>query len=108
MDNPDNTLSQVPPPTFTSRYADPSHPASSGSLISLVTGGHITDDDIRRGGRGRRILEERRRRQTEGLGLLPRREDRGGVAPVGGILTGVRKVLQTVCFGLCEGWIVRY
>ncbi|PLN85050.1 hypothetical protein BDW42DRAFT_191133 [Aspergillus taichungensis] len=95
MDNPDSTLSQGPPPTFTSRYADPSHPASSGSLISLVTGGHITDDDIRRGGRGRRLLEDRRRQQTGRLGLLPRREDRGGVAPVGGILTGVRKVLQT-------------
>lgn len=28
-------------PTFTSRYADPNHPAASGNLISLVTGGKI-------------------------------------------------------------------
>ena len=28
-------------PQFASRYADPTHPASSGSLISLLTGGHV-------------------------------------------------------------------
>ncbi|KAJ5126516.1 hypothetical protein N7448_007295 [Penicillium atrosanguineum] len=37
--NPDSHLSQGPKPTFTSRYADPNHPASSGDLIALVTGG---------------------------------------------------------------------
>lgn len=26
---------------FASRYSDPNHPASNGSLISLLTGGHV-------------------------------------------------------------------
>ncbi|KAJ5167516.1 uncharacterized protein N7482_006297 [Penicillium canariense] len=40
--NPDSYLSQGPKPTFTSRYADPNHPASSGDPLALVTGGHFT------------------------------------------------------------------
>ncbi|CAF9928109.1 hypothetical protein IMSHALPRED_007387 [Imshaugia aleurites] len=39
--HPDSVLAQTPKPTFTSRYADPNHPASSGSIISLLTGGYI-------------------------------------------------------------------
>ncbi|KAH8430969.1 uncharacterized protein LDX57_008631 [Aspergillus melleus] len=47
MENPTSDLNKAPKPEFTSRYADPSHPASSGSLMGLVTGGHITGDQIR-------------------------------------------------------------
>jgi hypothetical protein len=32
-------LAVAPQTSFASRYADPNHPANSGSLISLVTGG---------------------------------------------------------------------
>lgn len=39
MENPGSKLSVGSGPVFNSRYADPSHPASSGSLISLLTGG---------------------------------------------------------------------
>ncbi|KAL1964783.1 hypothetical protein VTN77DRAFT_6650 [Rasamsonia byssochlamydoides] len=39
--SPNNPLPTGPTPTFASRFADPSHPASSGSLISLVTGGRV-------------------------------------------------------------------
>lgn len=39
--HPDSVLAQGPQPTFTSRYADPNHPASSGSFRSLITGGYI-------------------------------------------------------------------
>lgn len=39
--NPDSMLAQGLKPEFTSRYADPNHPASSGNLFSLVTGGHF-------------------------------------------------------------------
>ncbi|KAF9882678.1 hypothetical protein FE257_005652 [Aspergillus nanangensis] len=46
MKNPDSALNKGPAPQFTSRYADPSHPASSGSLVGLVTGGYITGQDI--------------------------------------------------------------
>ena len=50
--NPDSVLVQGPKAEFTSRYADPTHPASSGSLVSLVTGGHINPPSLRelRGG----------------------------------------------------------
>ncbi|KAK1146822.1 hypothetical protein N8T08_002583 [Aspergillus melleus] len=47
MENPTSDLNKAPKPEFTSRYADPSHPASSGSLMGLVTGGHFTGDQIR-------------------------------------------------------------
>lgn len=42
--------SQVGSPTFTSRYADPNHPASNGNLISLVTGGHVNPSNLGAGG----------------------------------------------------------
>jgi hypothetical protein len=44
-ENPNSKLAVSPGeeggPKFASRYADPNHPANSGSLISLLTGGHI-------------------------------------------------------------------
>ncbi|TGO59478.1 hypothetical protein BCON_0044g00380 [Botryotinia convoluta] len=40
MQNPTSSLA-TPKPQFLSRYSDPNHPASSGSLISLITGGHV-------------------------------------------------------------------
>ncbi|KAJ9209379.1 hypothetical protein DTO166G4_9008 [Paecilomyces variotii] len=48
--NPDNTLAQGPKPTFTSRYADPNHPANSGSIVSLLTGGYINPPSLGGGG----------------------------------------------------------
>jgi hypothetical protein len=38
--NPDSALA-VPDVKFRSRYSDPNHPANSGSIISLITGGKI-------------------------------------------------------------------
>ncbi|KAJ5625246.1 hypothetical protein N7510_001555 [Penicillium lagena] len=40
--NPDSVLNQGAEPKFTSRYADPTHPAASGDLLGLITGGHLT------------------------------------------------------------------
>ncbi|KAM3085687.1 hypothetical protein ACMFMG_002753 [Clarireedia jacksonii] len=40
-EHPDSVLSTGPKEKFTSRYADPNHPASSGNPWSLVTGGHF-------------------------------------------------------------------
>jgi hypothetical protein len=34
-----NIANAVPKPTFKSRYADPNHPASSGDIVALLTGG---------------------------------------------------------------------
>lgn len=45
-------MAQGPKPKFTSRYADPNHPASSGNIISLVTGGHINPPSFGGGGLG--------------------------------------------------------
>ncbi|KAM0501075.1 hypothetical protein ACHAP8_004803 [Fusarium lateritium] len=61
--NTDNALAnQGERPEFTSRYADPSHPANSGSILSLLTGGNVNPNRSRssrgglssrgRGGRG--------------------------------------------------------
>ncbi|KAJ5648857.1 uncharacterized protein N7484_002580 [Penicillium longicatenatum] len=57
--NPDSHLIQGPRPTFTSRYADPNHPASSGDPLALVTGGKLSMEKLQRlkneqlrGGRG--------------------------------------------------------
>ncbi|KAM0425049.1 hypothetical protein ACHAPT_009608 [Fusarium lateritium] len=46
--NAGSSLVQGPTPEFTSRYADPNHPASSGSFRSLVTGGHVNPPPMSR------------------------------------------------------------
>ncbi|CAD6442478.1 a59223a7-0601-4de7-930a-b5252c0e5b16 [Sclerotinia trifoliorum] len=61
MQNPNTTLA-TPKPQFLSRYSDPSHPANSGSLISLITGGHINPKARkmeRRAARGERRQNKR-------------------------------------------------
>lgn len=77
--HPDSVLAQTPKPTFTSRYADPSHPASSGSLISLVTGGRINPPTLQRGGMGASLggpLGSGRDASDRGLGALLNRGGR--------------------------------
>ena len=49
-DHPGSALAG-PAPTFKSRYADPNHPANSGSPISLLTGGHFNPSSRRQGRR---------------------------------------------------------
>ncbi|RTE79616.1 hypothetical protein BHE90_005887 [Fusarium euwallaceae] len=46
--NDGSSLVQGQTPKFTSRYADPTHPASSGSFRSLITGGHINPPPMTR------------------------------------------------------------
>ena len=43
-DNPNSILAVPQQREFASRFSDPNHPASSGNLISLVTGGFIHPD----------------------------------------------------------------
>jgi hypothetical protein len=57
MENPDSALAAGPKPTFSSRYADPTHPTNSGSLAALISGGAIqlpgrSSISRERGGRG--------------------------------------------------------
>jgi hypothetical protein len=62
MKNPHSGLSHLgAKPQFKSRYSDPSHPASSGSLLGLVTGGAVSTHN-------RRIM--RRQNQKGGLTSL--------------------------------------
>ncbi|OJJ68627.1 hypothetical protein ASPBRDRAFT_68158 [Aspergillus brasiliensis CBS 101740] len=44
--NPNSNLAMGPKPEFTSRYADPTNKAATGSLLGLATGGKFTDDTI--------------------------------------------------------------
>ncbi|GFP59884.1 burnettramic acids biosynthesis cluster protein E [Trichoderma asperellum] len=45
-DHPESQLSQLGvKPEFHSRYADPNHPASSGSILALLTGGCLISND---------------------------------------------------------------
>ncbi|OKO97812.1 hypothetical protein PENSUB_9738 [Penicillium subrubescens] len=57
-ENPDSHLSQGPKPTFSSRYADPNHAASSGDPLALITAGRFTMEklnDMRGRGAGRSV-----------------------------------------------------
>lgn len=49
-------------PVFKSRYADPNHPANSGSLISLLTGGHVNPRERRERRRGAKRVRRAMRR----------------------------------------------
>ncbi|KAE8349224.1 hypothetical protein BDV28DRAFT_163725 [Aspergillus coremiiformis] len=69
MKHPDSALNKAPKPQFTSRYADPTHPASSGSALGLITGGYLT---------GQQLKELRGRSQPRGARRHP-------VGPVGAL-----------------------
>lgn len=55
-ENPDSALAAGPKPEFASRFADPSHPVNSGSLVALLSGGAIQmpERSGMLGGRGER------------------------------------------------------
>ncbi|APA16254.1 hypothetical protein sscle_16g110240 [Sclerotinia sclerotiorum 1980 UF-70] len=92
IQNPNSTLA-TPKPQFLSRYSDPSHPANSGSLISLITGGHINPQARRierRVARGERRQNKRiRSAYRRGEVITPetglRRRRKGGL---------VKRILQ--------------
>jgi hypothetical protein len=65
--HPGSTLGNPQEIKFVSRYSDPNHPASSGSLISLVTGGHV--NPVARKQQRRQLRNERRIAR----GRMPRR-----------------------------------
>lgn len=61
-ENPESIIS-TGTPELKSRYADPNHPASSGSLINLATGGKVDT-------RGVRNKNQSRRTGNGGVGLV--------------------------------------
>jgi hypothetical protein len=53
--NPNSRLVMPPPEKkFASRYSDPNHPANSGTLLGLLTGGHFDPTAKKRGRRAQR------------------------------------------------------
>ncbi|KAF5000277.1 hypothetical protein FGRMN_1909 [Fusarium graminum] len=67
LNKPDNLLAnQQEAPQFTSRYADPSHPSNNGSLISLITGGYVDPNQLRKGRGGR--FSGRQNQEQQGRG----------------------------------------
>ena len=88
--NPNSRLTGPPPSKqFASRYSDPNHPANSGTILGLLTGGHF-DPKARR--RGRRA-ERRARRRGVPLTEADIKNAEMGRRPVGrqGL---IRRVLQ--------------
>ncbi|KAK4064434.1 hypothetical protein Trihar35433_7951 [Trichoderma harzianum] len=91
--HPESRLAQLNvKPEFHSRYADPNHPASSGSLLALLTGGAIGGgvSDRKQARRDRKAARRDRRSQ--------RREQRGPtilntVGP-GALIRGIRKIMH--------------
>ena len=95
--NPTSKLA-VPPSekAFASRYSDPNHPANSGTIWGLVTGGRFDPVAEKRGRRAQRragrrgivLTEEEMNNAKMGRRLKPERGGRGGI-----ISTQARKVL---------------
>ncbi|KAL7957648.1 hypothetical protein V8C34DRAFT_314657 [Trichoderma compactum] len=91
--HPESRLAQLNvKPKFHSRYADPNHPASSGSLLALLTGGAVggSVSDRKQSRRDRKAA--RRGRRSE------RKEQRGPtilntVGP-GALIRGIRKIMH--------------
>ncbi|KAF5122555.1 hypothetical protein E5D57_013039 [Metarhizium anisopliae] len=79
-------------PEFHSRYSDPNHPAGSGSLIALLTGGAVTGRLSERKMARRERRAERREQRTD------RRSARGptvlGTIGPGALVRGVRKFMH--------------
>lgn len=116
-DNPESKMTSLAPkPEFRSRYADPSHPASSGDLLAFVTGGKTSTGMIReqvQGAAGGMIgrgsaVGMGGRGGTRGFGRagqlnagLPHSLLQGRGSPANGIgplhlIGGVKKLLQKV------------
>ncbi|RFU74233.1 hypothetical protein TARUN_8023 [Trichoderma arundinaceum] len=79
-------------PEFHSRYADPNHPASSGSLLALLTGGAVGGRVSDRKQARRDIMAARRDQRTE------RREQRGstvlGTVGPAALIRGIKKIMH--------------
>ena len=64
-ENPGSALAVPNEKPFASRYSDPTHPANSGSLMSLITGGRVDLKGRRDGRRGAKRIRRAARRGEE-------------------------------------------
>ncbi|KAL6876954.1 hypothetical protein J3F83DRAFT_430846 [Trichoderma novae-zelandiae] len=96
-EHPESRLAQLNvKPEFHSRYADPNHPASSGSLLALLTGGAVSGrvSERRRAKRdGRAARREHRSERKEA-----KREQRGptiiGTVGPRALIRGIKKFIH--------------
>ena len=88
---PNSTLAGgLAPQHFASRFSDPNHAVNSGSLVALVSGGHIDNSKWKAGKRGHRMERKAARR---GYSLQPQ----SNVANLGQRQRkGVRRFLKQV------------
>lgn len=101
-DHPSSGLAKLGvKPEFHSRYSDPNHPASSGSLIALITGGAIGGRPSEWKMAKRERKAARRQRRTD------RRNMRGptilGTIGPGALIRGVKKFMHEVCYVVARG-----
>lgn len=98
-DNPDSGLANVGvKPEFKSRYANPNHPAASGNLLALLTGGAVGGDN---GGGGLLGMRQQRqggfdRREMGGRQPNERRGVLGGGIGPGTLIKGIKQFMQEV------------
>jgi hypothetical protein len=88
-ENPTGPLANAQERQFASRYSDPNHPANSGSLVSLITGGAL---DLKGRRDNRRAGKRVRRARRRGYEIGPQTGKREGF---------VKRMLKKVSFFLC-------
>ncbi|KAI0472337.1 hypothetical protein F4859DRAFT_483841 [Xylaria cf. heliscus] len=89
--NPDSKMANTgPKEQFHSRYSDPNHPASSGDIIALLTGGHFQGSYI-----------TGVRRVPRSRGVEGRRDGPGGLI-IGAGADAVRKFFEKVRIANCQ------
>ncbi|KAF2649579.1 hypothetical protein K491DRAFT_697956 [Lophiostoma macrostomum CBS 122681] len=71
--HPNSKLNVPQQKPFASRYSDPSHPANSGSISALLTGGNI---DLTKGVRERKMARRDRRQQRRGYAPMTEEQKR--------------------------------
>jgi len=64
-ENPTSSLAQTPSTGFVSRYSDPNHPANSGSIVDLLTGGVLNVKSRKQGRRSSKRVARAYRRGEE-------------------------------------------
>jgi len=73
-ENPESSLATAQETKFASRYSDPNHPANSGSIIDLLTGGALNVKALKQGMVGNRRIH----RVLRGQDINPRTGQRRG------------------------------
>lgn len=97
-ENPSTTLATAGvTPTFRSRFSDPNHPANSGHIVNLITGGKVQMEKF---SREDGLMRRAERKEFKDLRRVARgREPRGPrgqrpKGPIGMVVGGVKKMLK--------------